>query len=179
MLRKNDETTVAQREGFAKCVATGVRIAFGTDSGIYPHGLNARQFAYQVRYGQTPLEAIRSATLHAAELMRWEDRIGPIAPGPYADLIAVAATRSTTSGCSRTSVRDEGRRGCPPVPRFVVPLSPEPVGASSYPLAEERILTTPRGQRLPRRSCSRSIASNSALKLPLPKPSEPCRSMNS
>ena len=60
VLRKNDETTLAQREGFEKCVAAGVRIAFGTDSGIYPHGLNARQLAYHVRHGQTPLEAIRS-----------------------------------------------------------------------------------------------------------------------
>ncbi len=89
MLRKNDETTLAQREGFAKCVEAGVRIAFGTDSGIYPHGLKARQFAYHVRWGQTPLEAIRSATLHAAELMRWDDRIGRVEPGYLADLIAV------------------------------------------------------------------------------------------
>lgn len=90
VLRKNDETTSAQREGFAACVKAGVRIAFGTDSGIYPHGLNARQFAYQVRCGQTPLQAIQSATVHAAELLRWEDRIGRIQQGYFADLIAVA-----------------------------------------------------------------------------------------
>jgi imidazolonepropionase-like amidohydrolase len=90
VLRKNAENTHAQREGFAKCVKSGVRIAFGTDSGIYPHGLNARQLAYHVRWGQTPLEAIRSATLHAAELLRWEDRIGRIYPGHFADLIAVS-----------------------------------------------------------------------------------------
>jgi imidazolonepropionase-like amidohydrolase len=89
VLRKNDETTLAQREAFEKCVAAGVRIAYGTDSGIYPHGLNARQLAYQVRHGQTPLEAIRSASVHAATLMGWEDRIGRIEPGRYADLIAV------------------------------------------------------------------------------------------
>ncbi len=89
VMRKNDETTLAQREGFAKCVKAGVRIAFGTDSGIYPHGLNARQFAYQVRWGQTPLEAIRSATLHAAELIRWENRIGRVEAGYLADLVAV------------------------------------------------------------------------------------------
>ncbi|HEY7859016.1 MAG TPA: amidohydrolase family protein [Candidatus Nanopelagicales bacterium] len=88
-LRKNDETTVTQREGFAKCVKAGVRIAFGTDSGIYPHGLNARQFAYHVQWGQTPLDAIRSATLHAAELLRWDDRIGRIETGYLADVIAV------------------------------------------------------------------------------------------
>ena len=89
VLRKNDETTLVQREGFARCVKAGVRLAFGTDSGIYPHGLNARQLAYQVRFGQTPLDAIRSATLWAAELLRWEDRIGRVAPGLYADLVAV------------------------------------------------------------------------------------------
>jgi imidazolonepropionase-like amidohydrolase len=89
VLRKNDETTQAQREMFEKCVKAGVRIAFGTDSGIYPHGKNARQLAYHVRHGQTPLDAIRSATLAAAELMGWSDRVGRIAPGRYADLIAV------------------------------------------------------------------------------------------
>jgi imidazolonepropionase-like amidohydrolase len=89
VLRKNDETTQVQRDGFAKCVKSGVRLAFGTDSGIYPHGLNARQLAYQVRYGQTPLDAIRSATLWAAELLRWQDRIGRVAPGLFADLVAV------------------------------------------------------------------------------------------
>jgi imidazolonepropionase-like amidohydrolase len=66
-----------------------VRIAFGTDSGIYPHGLNARQFAYHVRCGQSTLEAIRSATLHAAELLRWDDRVGRIQAGYFADMIAV------------------------------------------------------------------------------------------
>jgi imidazolonepropionase-like amidohydrolase len=90
VLRKNDETTQVQRDGFAKAVKAGVRLAFGTDSGIYPHGMNARQFAYQVRLGQTPLEAIRSATLWAAELLGWQDRIGQVAPGLYADLVAVA-----------------------------------------------------------------------------------------
>jgi imidazolonepropionase-like amidohydrolase len=89
VLRKNDQTTNAQRQGFAKCVQAGVRIAFGTDSGIYPHGLNARQFAYHVRCGQSTLEAIRSATVHAAELLRWDDRVGSIEAGYLADMIAV------------------------------------------------------------------------------------------
>jgi imidazolonepropionase-like amidohydrolase len=90
VLRKNDETTLAQREMFEKCVKAGVRIAFGTDSGIYPHGKYARQLAYHVRHGQTPTEAIRSATQNAAELMGWSDRVGRVEPGLYADLIAVA-----------------------------------------------------------------------------------------
>ena len=89
VLRKNDETTLAQRQGFTRCLQAGVRIAFGTDSGIYPHGLNARQFAYQVRCGQSTLEAVRSATLHAAELLRWDDRVGRIQAGYLADMIAV------------------------------------------------------------------------------------------
>jgi imidazolonepropionase-like amidohydrolase len=89
VLRKNDETTMAQRAGFTKCLAAGVRIAFGTDSGIYPHGLNARQFAYQVRCGQSALDAIRSATIHAAELIRWDGRVGRIEPGYLADIVAV------------------------------------------------------------------------------------------
>jgi imidazolonepropionase-like amidohydrolase len=89
VLRKNDETTVAQREGFAKCVRAGVRLAYGTDSGIYPHGLNARQLAYHVRWGQQPVDAIRCATVHAAELLRLADRIGRVEAGYVADLIAV------------------------------------------------------------------------------------------
>jgi imidazolonepropionase-like amidohydrolase len=89
VLAKNDQTVLAQREGFTKCLAAGVRIAFGTDSGIYPHGLNARQFAYQVRCGQSTLAAIQSATIGAAELLRWQDRVGRIEPGFLADIIAV------------------------------------------------------------------------------------------
>ncbi len=88
-LRKNRETTDVQREGFRKAVAMGVRIGYGTDSGVYPHGLNARQFAYMVKYGMTPMQAIRSATIEAAKLMRRENDLGSIAPGRYADIIAV------------------------------------------------------------------------------------------
>ena len=88
VLRKNEETTQAQRDGFEKCVKAGVRIAFGTDSGVYPHGMNARQFAKHVEHGQTPIEAIRSATAVASELLDWPE-VGRIAPGCYADMIAV------------------------------------------------------------------------------------------
>ncbi|CAN5804627.1 amidohydrolase family protein [soil metagenome] len=82
-------TNDTQREGFTKCVEAGVRIAFGTDSGIAPHGVNARQFPYYVKYGLTPMQAIQSATRWSAELMRWQDRVGTIAPGLLADLVAV------------------------------------------------------------------------------------------
>jgi imidazolonepropionase-like amidohydrolase len=88
-LRKNDETTEAQRAGFRKAVARGVKIAYGTDTGVYPHALGARQLPYMVRYGMTPMAAIQSATTVAAELMGWSDRVGSIAPGKYADIIAV------------------------------------------------------------------------------------------
>ena len=88
-LRKNDETTEAQRAGFRKAVAAGVKIAYGTDSGVYPHALAARQLPYMVRYGMTPLAAIQSATIVAAELMGWKDRVGSLATGKYADIIAV------------------------------------------------------------------------------------------
>jgi imidazolonepropionase-like amidohydrolase len=89
VLRKTEMTNDAQRENFAKAVKAGVKIAFGTDSGIYPHGMNAKNLAFHVRFGQTPMEAIRSATVVSAELMGWEDRVGSLASGRSADLIAV------------------------------------------------------------------------------------------
>jgi imidazolonepropionase-like amidohydrolase len=88
-LRKNRETTDAQREGFAKAVKLGIKIGYGTDSGVYPHGLNGRQFAYMVKYGMTPMQAIQSATIEPARLMGKEADIGTIAPRRFADLIAV------------------------------------------------------------------------------------------
>ncbi len=91
VLRKNDETTEAQRQGFRKAVAAGVKIAFGTDSGVYPHGLNAAQLPVMVRFGMTPMAALQAATIRAAELMGWQDRVGSIAPGKLADLIAIQA----------------------------------------------------------------------------------------
>jgi len=90
ILRKNTDTTDAQREGFRKAVKAGVHIAFGTDAGVYPHGDNARQFAYMVKYGMTPLQAIQAATIECARLLRKEKEIGSIALGKSADMIAVA-----------------------------------------------------------------------------------------
>jgi len=80
-----------QRDNFARAVKAGVKVAFGTDAGIYPHGDNARQFAYMVKYGLTPARAIRSATSDAAELLGRGSDLGRIAPGYYADLVAVSA----------------------------------------------------------------------------------------
>jgi imidazolonepropionase-like amidohydrolase len=89
VMQKTELTNDAQRENFAKAVKAGVKIAFGTDAGIYPHGMNAKNLAFHVRFGQTPMEAIQSATLVSAELMGWEDRVGSLRPGRFADLIAV------------------------------------------------------------------------------------------
>ncbi|HET7702181.1 MAG TPA: amidohydrolase family protein [Candidatus Limnocylindrales bacterium] len=89
-MRKLRESQVAAEAVVAKAIERGVRITFGTDSGVYPHGLNARQFASYVRAGMTALDAIRTATTAAAELMGWSDRVGSLAPGRFADLVAVA-----------------------------------------------------------------------------------------
>lgn len=89
VLRKNEETMDAQRDGFARCVKAGVKIAFGTDCGGFPHALAANQFATMVRYGLTPMQAVQSATSAAADLMGWRDRVGSIEAGKLADLVAV------------------------------------------------------------------------------------------
>jgi imidazolonepropionase-like amidohydrolase len=88
-LRKNVETTEAQRQGFTKAHAAGVPLVFGTDAAVYPHGLNARQFPIMVQRGMSPMEAIQSATSVAARYMGWDDRIGSLTAGRYGDLIAV------------------------------------------------------------------------------------------
>ena len=89
MIAKEKYVGQVQRENFAKAVKAGVKVAFGTDAGVYPHGDNARQFFYMVKYGLTPARAIRSATSDAAELLGRADQVGRIKPGLFADLIAV------------------------------------------------------------------------------------------
>ncbi|MEG3145432.1 amidohydrolase family protein [Sphingomonas sp. RT2P30] len=88
-LRKNRETTDAQRAAFRAAAKAGVKLSFGTDAGVYPHGLNARQFKYMVRYGMTPMQAIQSATTVSAALLGWSSDVGAIAPGHFADMVAV------------------------------------------------------------------------------------------
>jgi imidazolonepropionase-like amidohydrolase len=88
-LRKNVETTDIQRRGFAAAVKAGAKMTFGTDAGVYMYGLGARQFAYMVRYGMTPLQAIQSATSEAARALGKEGQVGSLAPGAWGDLIAV------------------------------------------------------------------------------------------
>src|SRR4051812_2935659 len=79
-----------QRDNFAKAHKAGVKMAFGTDAGVYPHGDNAKQFFYMVKYGMTPAEAIQAATVNAATLIGRDKDVGSLAPGKYADIIAVA-----------------------------------------------------------------------------------------
>jgi len=88
-VRKNDETTEAQRQTFTKAHKAGVPILFGTDAAVYPHGQNARQFVIMVQRGMTPMEAIKAATSVAAESMGMGDDVGALAVGRYGDLIAV------------------------------------------------------------------------------------------
>jgi imidazolonepropionase-like amidohydrolase len=90
ILRKNLDTTEAQREGFRKAVKAGVKLTFGTDAGVYPHGKNARQFKYMVKYGMSPMQAIQAATVTSAALLGWSDHVGSISAGHYADMIAVS-----------------------------------------------------------------------------------------
>src|SRR5262249_42409891 len=78
-----------QRENFQRAARAGVKIAFGTDAGVYPHGWNAKQFAHMVRLGLTPLQAIQAGTGNRADLLGWKDKVGAVAPGLFADLIAV------------------------------------------------------------------------------------------
>jgi imidazolonepropionase-like amidohydrolase len=79
-----------QRENFRHAFQAGTKMAFGTDGGVYPHGDNAKQFAKMVEWGMKPLDAIQAATVNAADLIGWPDKIGALETGHYADLIAVS-----------------------------------------------------------------------------------------
>ncbi len=78
-----------QRRNFTKAVRAGVKMTFGTDAGVCPHGINARQFAFMVKYGMTPIQAIQAATVNAADLIGHAELFGSIAAGKSADIIAV------------------------------------------------------------------------------------------
>jgi imidazolonepropionase-like amidohydrolase len=84
------KVVAANQENIRRAIGLGVPIALGTDATVYPHGLNARELGSLVRAGMSPLEALRSATIHAAALLRWSDDIGTLAPGKYADIVAVS-----------------------------------------------------------------------------------------
>jgi len=88
-INKEREVGTKQRQSFTLAVEMGAKVVYATDSGVYPHGDNGKQFARAVRFGMTPTQALMSATSLTAELLGWEDRVGAIQPGLYADIIAV------------------------------------------------------------------------------------------
>lgn len=89
-LRKDRDIGEVQRQNFKKALKAGVKMIYGTDAGVYPHGDNAKQFAVMVRYGATPLQAIQAATITAAEALGWSKDVGQVTVGRYGDMIAVA-----------------------------------------------------------------------------------------
>jgi imidazolonepropionase-like amidohydrolase len=89
MVKKGQEVMPAARKNVAHAFASGVKVGFGTDAAVYPHGLNAHEFAVMVKLGLTPLQAIQAATVNDADLLGWSDRIGVIEPNHFADIIAV------------------------------------------------------------------------------------------
>jgi imidazolonepropionase-like amidohydrolase len=89
ILEKERKVGRTQRESFKRAAQAGVKLAYGTDAGVYPHGWNGKQFAKMVEWGLTPMQAIQTATVNAATLLGWSDRVGEVTPGHYADLVAV------------------------------------------------------------------------------------------
>jgi imidazolonepropionase-like amidohydrolase len=89
MLAKAQAVLPAARKNIAHAFASGVKVGFGTDAAVYPHGLNAREFAVMVKLGLTPLQSIQAATVNDADLLGWSDKVGVIEPNHFADIIAV------------------------------------------------------------------------------------------
>ena len=89
IIEKEKKVGRLQRENFQKAVRAGVKVAYGTDAGVYPHGGNGKQFVHMVRWGLTPMQAIQSATINAADLLQQTNHLGSIQPGRYADIVAV------------------------------------------------------------------------------------------
>ena len=89
MVEKARVVMPAARQNIARAFKAGVKVAFGTDAAVYPHGLNGREFAVMVKLGMTPIQSIQAATVNAADLLGWSDRVGSIEAGRFADLIGV------------------------------------------------------------------------------------------
>src|SRR6202049_1188145 len=89
LLIKAQEVIPAARKNIAHAFASGVKVAFGTGAAVYPHGLNAHEFAVMVKLGLTPLQAIQAATVNAADLLGWSGKVGTLQPGAWADIVAV------------------------------------------------------------------------------------------
>jgi imidazolonepropionase-like amidohydrolase len=89
LIAKGREVMPAARKNVARAFAAGVKVGFGTDAAVYPHGLNAHEFAVMVKLGLTPLQAIQAATINDADLLGWSDKVGTIDAGKWADMVAV------------------------------------------------------------------------------------------
>ena len=88
--KKMDDVGSAMKANHKHAIQAGVKVALGTDAAVYPHGLNAHELdVYVSQYGMSPITALQTATLNAADLMRWTDRVGSLDPGKWADVIAV------------------------------------------------------------------------------------------
>ena len=88
---KMRDVIAVARKNLTRAFASGVKVAFGTDAAVYPHGLNAHEFNEYVHMGMTPLQAIQTATVNAADLLGWSDRIGTLEAGKFADIVAVSS----------------------------------------------------------------------------------------
>src|SRR5713101_2108784 len=88
-IAKGHDVMPAARKNVARAFAAGVKVGFGTDAAVYPHGLNAHEFAVMVKLGLTPLQAIQAATVNDADLLGWSDKVGTLEPGKWADVVAV------------------------------------------------------------------------------------------
>ena len=89
LLAKAQEVIPAARKNIAHAFAGGVKVALGTDAAVYPHGLNAHEFAVMVKLGLTPLQSIQAGTVNAADLLGWSGKVGTLEPGAWADIVAV------------------------------------------------------------------------------------------
>ena len=89
MVEKAKVVMPAARLNIARAFKAGVKVAFGTDAAVYPHGLNAHEFAVMVKLGMTAMQSIQAATVNAADLLGWSDRVGSLEAGRFADVIAV------------------------------------------------------------------------------------------
>ena len=91
MIEKAKMVLPIAQQNLSHAFKSGVKVAFGTDAAVYPHGLNAHEFGKMVDMGLTPLQSIQTATVNAADLIGWSDRVGALQPGKFADIVAVVS----------------------------------------------------------------------------------------
>jgi imidazolonepropionase-like amidohydrolase len=91
IINKERQAGTRQRESFTMAVKAGAKMVFGFDAAVYPHGDNAKQFSPMVKFGMTPLQAIQVATINAVQLLKWQDNMGSLEEGKYADMVAVSS----------------------------------------------------------------------------------------